>query len=319
MKLSLLLPTYNRVDKIRELIGYLKREKVFSNDNIEVIISNNASTDQTRLYLEGVKESNLQIYHQNENLGLAGNIRFLTGIANGEYIWIMGDNDYFVSGAIDKIMATIDDGVNVAHVFLNYGYVDGNGNMLQIGVYKGVGKYYSNGFEMLFDVVGNVNMGAMMFISSNVYRKDIIDKVNSFVLEQNEKDNLALPLGYALYSCEGEGMCISDVYVYNESDTSSTWSDREILVYNRDMIAIFDKVSHLFQNYKELREFHVNHFQSDFPEYKYMLYGRKFKRDNYAMKLLLRYYPLRVIKDALVVPGRFIKYRLAKHKNDDGT
>lgn len=314
MKLSLLLPTYNRVYKFQELIQYLEKEEIFDSDEIEVIISNNCSTDGTIEFLNGLKKKNLVIYNQENNLGLIGNIRFLTSKATGDFVWILGDNDLYLKGAIDKVLQTISLEPDSAHIFMNYGAVDGTGKHIKEKMYMGIDRVYNDGFEMFYKLSDEVDLGLLMFISANIYRRDIINTVNVLVDSVSETDNLALPLGYSLYAAQYKNVCISEVYVFNEATTPSSWVKQQTLVYSRDMLAMYDCVAKSMNNYKELRSFFMRHLPCDFPEYRYMIRGRKFGKSNYSMMFYKKYYPFKIVIDLFRFPVEYAKYLVHRRK-----
>ena len=110
--LTIAIPTYNRADKVKRLLSVIKDEIVSSRlrDQVAVIVSNNASTDNTHSAVSEFVNCglNLQYYRQPENLGFGGNVRFLYMKASTEYFWIMGDDDLPLKGAIAKVVKTLE-------------------------------------------------------------------------------------------------------------------------------------------------------------------------------------------------------------------
>lgn len=109
--LTIAIPTYNRAEKVKRLLGIIK-EDIFSSqlqDQVSVIVSNNASTDKTHAVVSGFLGCglNLEYYRQSENLGFDGNLRFLYRKASTEYVWFMADDDLPLKGAIGKVLKAI--------------------------------------------------------------------------------------------------------------------------------------------------------------------------------------------------------------------
>lgn len=310
--LSLLLPTYNRLNRFKELVEYLQNEKIFEYDDLEIIISNNCSTDGTAEYIDSLDQNKFTIFNQESNLGLIGNIRFLITKASGKYIWVMGDNDKFYDHVIDQVLSTIKANEDVSHIFINYSVINGDGSIIKDKMYTGYTKIYPLGKEMFYELTEQVDLGILMFISANIYRKDIVDIVNGIVDAKNESENLALPLGYSLYSAKTKNICIGKVLVANEVSTTSTWINKEVLVYCRDMLAMYDIIAETFDEYKELRDFYIKNLPSNFPEYRYLIRGRNFKKNNYAMEFYKRYYPYKIILDIIIFPFSYFKYFIGK-------
>lgn len=92
--LSIGMPTYNRGEfAIKGAYNLLKTE---FDSEVEIMISNNASTNNTEGYEEisKIKDSRLRYWKNPENLGYMGNIFILAKKARGNYICYQSDEDY---------------------------------------------------------------------------------------------------------------------------------------------------------------------------------------------------------------------------------
>jgi glycosyltransferase involved in cell wall biosynthesis len=99
--ISILTPVWNGLPYIKECI-----DSVFSQDysDWELIISDNGSTDGTRDYLETLNDPRVQIFKQEKNLGIDGNLNFLLSKASFPIIYYLCADDYFYPGALKKVM-----------------------------------------------------------------------------------------------------------------------------------------------------------------------------------------------------------------------
>jgi len=106
--LSICIPTFNGGDKLVPSLNVLS-DIVQARDDIEVVISDNCSTDNTHEILSNYDEIPNFIIHRNcENLGLNGNLSLLIdNYARGKYCWIIGDDDYIDKDAVDKIITIL--------------------------------------------------------------------------------------------------------------------------------------------------------------------------------------------------------------------
>jgi abequosyltransferase len=103
--LTIAIPTYNRAGFLRQLldsvIGQVKNE-----GRVELLISDNASTDETAnlvsaLDLDSVR---MTVIRNDENIGPDANFLQCYEHASGKYVWIMGDDDLLVPGAVNTVL-----------------------------------------------------------------------------------------------------------------------------------------------------------------------------------------------------------------------
>lgn len=111
-KLDILLPTYNRATDLAKNLKLLDEQANKLNGKpIKIIISNNASTDDTFTYLEDLKTEKLsfelEIYHQPTNIGLEPNAIFLLSKSKSNFIMYLGDDDFLPNGYLDFVISTI--------------------------------------------------------------------------------------------------------------------------------------------------------------------------------------------------------------------
>lgn len=111
VKISIGIPTYNGekylAQSIESVLTQLSEDPV---QQIEILISDNASTDGTgaiaKRYVE--KFPHIVRYACNsQNIGYDRNVDILFRVANGEYLWLLGDDDMLMPGALQKIFSEI--------------------------------------------------------------------------------------------------------------------------------------------------------------------------------------------------------------------
>ncbi|MBI5890592.1 MAG: glycosyltransferase family 2 protein [Nitrosomonadales bacterium] len=113
--LSIVIPTYNRADKLLRLLKNIDVELSNSNLIVQALVSDNASSDDTQEKVTNFKSSrfNLHYYRQEKNIGFDGNVRFLYEAAKTDYVWFFSDDDILLPGAIamalEGIKATVPD------------------------------------------------------------------------------------------------------------------------------------------------------------------------------------------------------------------
>ena len=111
-RLSFCIPTYNRASYLRETLGYIIDQ---ADDSIEIVISDNASSDNTE---EVVKEAklrfpNITYFRWPENMGADRNYLKTVELARGDYCWFMGSDDGIKKGALKKVLEELKDGHDI--------------------------------------------------------------------------------------------------------------------------------------------------------------------------------------------------------------
>lgn len=111
-KLSILIPTYNRYQYLETCLNSIFSQIDDTNkDKIEIIVSNNASTDNTIEIMKkyGSYEEISYKYTTNKiNLGPDGNFYKLYCMSKGEYCWILGDDEVLLDGSLNYILELIE-------------------------------------------------------------------------------------------------------------------------------------------------------------------------------------------------------------------
>lgn len=123
--LSICIPTFNRAELLRQALGKAIRELTDLNDCVEVVVSDNASTDHTRLVVGELRGDAPIRYHRNErNVGIAANVHRVVEAATGDYCWILGDDDLLAHGAVVEILRLLAANPGVPAIVTGYAYVD---------------------------------------------------------------------------------------------------------------------------------------------------------------------------------------------------
>ncbi len=110
--LSIVIPTFNRREFLPGLTRALDREtKDLPPGLVEIVFSNNASTDGTRAYLDSIAGPGIVVHH-NETSNYLTNFWTVCQYATGDYCWTMGDDDEPLPGAIRKVLEALGSGAD---------------------------------------------------------------------------------------------------------------------------------------------------------------------------------------------------------------
>ena len=111
--LSICIPTYNRCKLLSRLISSIKDCRRF--DEIEVCISNNASSDGTSVYLDRISKDfkNIHFFSFAEKVGVDENMHQAASMANGEYVYLIGDDDKVLPHCVEELLHLLEERPNL--------------------------------------------------------------------------------------------------------------------------------------------------------------------------------------------------------------
>ena len=107
--LSICIPTYCRANNLDQCLGVIFNQIAANPDllsKVEIVVSDNASTDGTSLVVgKYVKQyTNIKYFVNKENLGCDKNYINSVINSNGTYAWIIGDDDFILNDALDYLV-----------------------------------------------------------------------------------------------------------------------------------------------------------------------------------------------------------------------
>ena len=116
--LTIGIPTYNGSLTIEKTLKSIVPQLT---PQIEILISDNCSEDETesiiRKYTKTYK--NVNYIRNSQNIGFDRNVDALMNKSSGGMVWILGDDDYLMDGAVENVLKIIDSNPNVEIIFAN--------------------------------------------------------------------------------------------------------------------------------------------------------------------------------------------------------
>lgn len=107
LKLTIAISTYNRCNYLQECLDSILMQIT---DGVDIFVTDNASTDDTKQIIHKyTKYPFIHYYRNDQNLGPDGNILNCLKKAQGEYIHLMSDDDIMLPGTIQAIIDCIDN------------------------------------------------------------------------------------------------------------------------------------------------------------------------------------------------------------------
>lgn len=120
-KLSILIPTFNRCNYIKITLAHLIPQIERHLDDIELVICNNASNDDTDTYIKDLQKSKAYInyYHFDNFVEICDSFSRSIGKTSGEYVIIWGDDDIPSPYTVDYILDVLKNHSNVGIFHFN--------------------------------------------------------------------------------------------------------------------------------------------------------------------------------------------------------
>lgn len=124
--LSICIPTYNRAELLRSALWALAPQIQRTQGRVEVIVSDNCSTDHTPEVVNWARQHMPVRYHRNEeNIGATRNVLYLTNhLAQGEFGWVLGDDDLVLETGVESVLQCILSNPDIDYLFVNFSSLD---------------------------------------------------------------------------------------------------------------------------------------------------------------------------------------------------
>jgi glycosyltransferase involved in cell wall biosynthesis len=170
MLISICIPTYNRALLLDRSLDSIIKE--FLDYDIEIIISDNASSDNTQEVVSGYQEeySFIKYFRNATNLGLDENAVICIKKAIGKYVFMFSDDDILLHGCAKEIMQVINE-LNPNFMYLNYKNFGEKSNVVfhwdKVKDLENI--IYKNGYKMVLELYPT-------HFSAMIYKRDEVLK-----------------------------------------------------------------------------------------------------------------------------------------------
>lgn len=117
-RISVCLAAYNGRDYVREQLASILAQLGPAD---EVIVVDDASRDDTAVVVKGVDDPRIQLYVNEDNLGYVRTFERALGLARGEYIFLSDQDDLWLPGRAEQMVAALARADVVAGNFRYFG------------------------------------------------------------------------------------------------------------------------------------------------------------------------------------------------------
>lgn len=117
---TIAIPTYNRAPLLRNAISSALAQ---THANLEIIVSDNASTDGTQDVVNCFNDPRIRSLHHADNVGLVANWQAALSAARGEFFLMLSDDDSLTPSAVSDLLKPFN-GLNGNEIAFVYGCCD---------------------------------------------------------------------------------------------------------------------------------------------------------------------------------------------------
>ena len=179
---SIGIPTYNRArGNLRKVI---ERALGQTYTNIEVIVSDNCSTDNTPELVQSFDDSRLRYFRQETNIGPNKNFNFCLNQARGEYFLLFHDDDMIDQDFVEVCMSSLKPDQTVGAIFTGVRIIDEHDNVLQEHQNNG------SGLSPVEFIMGWFKNKTALYLCSTLYNTLRLKEVGGFKSKKNLYDDL---------------------------------------------------------------------------------------------------------------------------------
>jgi hypothetical protein len=210
------IPTYNR----RELLAAsLQSVRDQSLQDIEIIVSDNASTDDTGDYVRSLNDPRIRYDRLEENIGLFGNLSRCLQLGSGRYRVMLPDDDLMLRGNLEAKARYLDQNPSAGLVHSAFRYLDRNARPV------GPTQHWSRLTETTLEpgeqfIRRSLALGGIVCVSSVMLRSDLVAE-EKFDADDGPYADIALWLRVAAKSDVGFLMEPLSGYLVHASSASS--------------------------------------------------------------------------------------------------
>lgn len=323
--LSLCMPTYNRAPLLQEALQAIAAQLAGPSafQRVELIVSDNASTDATQETIEAFRCASPQVqlrsFTQATNLGADANIRFVMRQASGRFVFLLSDDDLLLPGAVAHLLERIETCAEMDAVSLNIRLFEGTPDRAQPPYFCLEADRVIRDREEVLKALGSV----LTFMSVMAFRRDLIDP-------DAHEDRIGTSLIQCFYFLDALAACrefhiTSHAYLAQRADNTGGWSFFKVFITS--FSAVLDYAQSLGFSYatiKGVRSRHLRFLLNFVLIFKIQgRYGTL--RPNFpdaAVRLLRSYtvdpYALGVILPTLLCPGSLLRLLRSLRRNLKG-
>jgi glycosyltransferase involved in cell wall biosynthesis len=195
---SVLMPAYNCSRFISQAIDCILTQ---THTNLELIIADDASTDDTRKIIDSYNDSRIRLFHNSKNLGYLKTWNKLIKEAKGDYITFLDGDDTCAKNRIEVLLSAFTNDPSLGAVGSNYNRINEQGAIT-----------FTSSLELAYEVIKeSMPQGYHVVGSAIMIKKEVYENIGGYneyfsrigaedfywiwlIMEKYKLINLAMPL-----------------------------------------------------------------------------------------------------------------------------
>ena len=166
------IPTFNRADRyLKEALESAIKQTY---PNLEIVVSDNCSSDDTETIIKAFKDPRIRYFKQDSNIGPNNNFNFCLKQARGYYFLLLNDDDFIDNDFIDVCMKAADYRLDLGMMRTGTRIVDSENNILVEYPNRSAGLSADNFFRSWFACKTS------FFLCSTLYNTQRLKEIGGF-------------------------------------------------------------------------------------------------------------------------------------------
>jgi len=174
---SIGIPTYNRANG--NLRSVIERALEQTYQNVEVIVSDNCSSDNTSEVVQSIKDPRLRYIRHETNIGAINNFNHCLEEARGEYFQLFHDDDMIDLDFVETCITSLEPGQSVGVIFTGIRVIDNDDKTLEEH------RNNAEGLSPLDFVLGWFRGVVALYLPSTLYNTAGLKEVGGFKSRTN--------------------------------------------------------------------------------------------------------------------------------------
>ena len=175
---SICIPTYNRASMLREAVTSALAQDYA---NLEVVVSDNASTDDTSKVVNEFNDPRIKYFRNSVNIGVFQNFsKAAYKYARGKYAMLLADDDYLIDNSyITKAVGLLEKNNKIVMVFANWRRILDKENLVDhifhppSSIMNGRWLLLNHGLKMPRDTNRNENNVMHIYLYSLLFKREL--------------------------------------------------------------------------------------------------------------------------------------------------